>query len=67
MTTPAGVLAGLNDEQRAAATHTGGPLLILAGAGSGKTRTLVARAAWLRAGGVPSSRILLLTDRKSVV
>jgi DNA helicase II / ATP-dependent DNA helicase PcrA len=61
MTGPAGVLAGLNDEQRAAATHAGGPLLILAGAGTGKTRTLVARAAWLRERGVPSSRILLLT------
>ncbi|HEY1642762.1 MAG TPA: ATP-dependent helicase [Streptosporangiaceae bacterium] len=61
MTTPAGALAGLNDEQRAAATHAGGPLLILAGAGSGKTRTLVARAAWLREGGVPAARILLLT------
>jgi DNA helicase II / ATP-dependent DNA helicase PcrA len=55
------VLAGLNDEQRAAATHTGGPLLILAGAGTGKTGTLVARAAWLRGRGVAASRILLLT------
>jgi DNA helicase II / ATP-dependent DNA helicase PcrA len=54
-------LAGLNDEQRAAAAHEGGPLLILAGAGTGKTGTLVARAAWLREQGVPASRILLLT------
>nr|MDQ2874742.1 UvrD-helicase domain-containing protein [Actinomycetota bacterium] len=62
MTTgPPGALAGLNDEQRAAAAHQGGPLLILAGAGTGKTRTLVARAAWLREQGVPASRILLLT------
>jgi DNA helicase II / ATP-dependent DNA helicase PcrA len=61
MTGPAGVLAGLNDEQRAAATHEGGPLLILAGAGTGKTGTLVARAAWLREQGVQASRILLLT------
>ncbi|HUZ22140.1 MAG TPA: ATP-dependent helicase, partial [Streptosporangiaceae bacterium] len=52
---------GLNDEQRAAAAHEGGPLLILAGAGTGKTGTLVARAAWLREQGVPASRILLLT------
>ena len=37
----------LNDEQRAAATHAGGPLLILAGAGTGKTTTLCARVAWL--------------------
>ena len=54
-------LAGLNDEQRAAAAHVGGPLLILAGAGTGKTKTLVARAAWLRDQGIPASRILLLT------
>jgi DNA helicase II / ATP-dependent DNA helicase PcrA len=57
----ADVLAGLNDEQRAAATHAGGPLLILAGAGTGKTGTLVARAAWLRDQGTQASRILLLT------
>ena len=43
----ASALDGLNEEQRQAATHAGGPLLILAGAGTGKTRTLVARAAWL--------------------
>jgi DNA helicase II / ATP-dependent DNA helicase PcrA len=57
----AGGLERLNDEQRQAATHAGGPLLILAGAGSGKTGTLVARAAWLRSQGTPASRILLLT------
>src|SRR5580692_6988621 len=57
----AGVLEELNDEQRQAATHAGGPLLVLAGAGTGKTGTLVARAAWLRAQGVEASRILLLT------
>ena len=51
----------LNDDQRRAATHQGGPLLILAGAGTGKTGTLVARAAWLRDQGVQPSRILLLT------
>jgi DNA helicase-2/ATP-dependent DNA helicase PcrA len=61
MTGHPGALAGLNDEQRAAATHQGGPLLILAGAGTGKTGTLVARAAWLREQGVAASRILLLT------
>jgi DNA helicase II / ATP-dependent DNA helicase PcrA len=56
------ILDGLNEQQRRAVTHEGGPLLVLAGAGTGKTRTLVARAAWLRDGqGVPSSRILLLT------
>jgi DNA helicase-2/ATP-dependent DNA helicase PcrA len=56
------ILDGLNEQQRRAVTHQGGPLLVLAGAGTGKTRTLVARAAWLRdVQGVPASRILLLT------
>jgi len=56
------VLDGLNEQQRQAATQHGGPLLVLAGAGTGKTRTLVARAAWLHGSqGVPASRILLLT------
>src|SRR6201985_224394 len=54
-------LEELNDEQRAAATHAGGPLLILAGAGTGKTTTLCARLAWLVAEGAASERILLLT------
>jgi DNA helicase-2/ATP-dependent DNA helicase PcrA len=58
----ADILDGLNEQQRRAVTHQGGPLLVLAGAGTGKTRTLVARAAWLRDGqGVPAGRILLLT------
>ncbi|HEX7270288.1 MAG TPA: UvrD-helicase domain-containing protein, partial [Streptosporangiaceae bacterium] len=48
----ASLLDGLNEEQRLAAAHPGGPLLILAGAGTGKTRTLVARAAWLCGQGV---------------
>jgi DNA helicase II / ATP-dependent DNA helicase PcrA len=61
MTEQASVLDVLNDDQRRAATHRGGPLLILAGAGTGKTGTLVARAAWLRAQGMQASRILLLT------
>ncbi len=39
----AGMLDELNDEQRRAATHADGPLLVLAGAGTGKTGTLVAR------------------------
>jgi DNA helicase II / ATP-dependent DNA helicase PcrA len=58
----AGVLDGLNADQLSAATHQGGPLLILAGAGTGKTGTLVARAAWLRdEERIQPSRILLLT------
>jgi len=56
------ILDGLNEQQRRAVTHTGGPLLVLAGAGTGKTRMLVARAAWLRdCQGIQASRILLLT------
>src|SRR5713101_574785 len=54
-------LEKLNDEQRRAAMHPDGPLLVLAGAGTGKTGTLVARAAWLRSQGVQAGRILLLT------
>src|ERR671933_3086741 len=54
-------LAELNPEQRAAATHPGGPLLILAGAGTGKTTTLCARVAWLVAEGVQAERVLLVT------
>ena len=54
-------LAQLNAEQRAAATHAGDPLLILAGAGTGKTTTLCARVAWLLAEGMEAERILLLT------
>ena len=56
------ILDGLNEQQRRAATHEAGPLLVLAGAGTGKTRTLVARAAWLRdTQGMQANRILLLT------
>jgi DNA helicase-2/ATP-dependent DNA helicase PcrA len=51
----------LNPEQRAAALHRDGHLLVLAGAGTGKTTTLCARVASLVAGGVPAERILLLT------
>src|SRR5690242_21753389 len=54
-------LENLNCEQRLAATHAGGPLLILAGAGTGKTTTLCARVAWLVSVGVAPERILLLT------
>ena len=51
----------LNDEQRAVVTETGGPLLVLAGAGSGKTRTLTYRVAWLLQSGINPDRILLAT------
>jgi len=53
--------AELNDEQYAAVTAEPGPLLILAGAGSGKTRTLTYRVAYLLSKGVQAGEILLLT------
>ena len=52
---------GLNTEQRQAVLHDGGPLRIIAGAGTGKTRTLVARLARLLDEGAPPERILLVT------
>jgi ATP-dependent DNA helicase UvrD/PcrA len=54
-------LESLNEAQRRAATHADGPLLILAGAGTGKTTALCARVAWLVEQGVAPERILLLT------
>ena len=60
-------LSGLNEAQLAAATHgigeesPGGPLLIIAGAGTGKTSTLAHRVAHLLAGGADPERLLLLT------
>jgi DNA helicase-2/ATP-dependent DNA helicase PcrA len=54
-------LERLNPEQRSAVEHTGGPLLVVAGAGSGKTWTLACRVARLVDRGLAPERILLLT------
>jgi DNA helicase-2/ATP-dependent DNA helicase PcrA len=58
---PRDFTAELNAEQAAAARHTSGPLLVIAGAGTGKTRTLVYRVAHLLERGVAPERVLLLT------
>src|ERR671914_1276638 len=54
-------LDGLNRSQRAAVTHPGGPLIVVAGAGTGKTRTLTCRFAWLVDQGAAPDEILSLT------
>src|ERR1035441_9960043 len=51
----------LNEQQHAAVTAPPGPALVIAGAGSGKTRTLIYRVAYLLEQGIPPQNILLLT------
>ncbi len=51
----------LNEQQHAAVTAPPGPALVIAGAGSGKTRTLTYRVAYLLEHGIPADRVLLLT------
>lgn len=56
------ILSGLNKAQQEAVTHWGTPLLILAGAGSGKTRALTHRAAWIiQNKGINPEQILMIT------
>src|SRR5438876_4713520 len=58
---PADFLADLNQVQREAASAINGPVLIVAGAGSGKTRVLIYRTAYLLAQGISPWNILALT------
>ena len=54
-------LLTLNPAQQAAVQHPGGPLLVIAGAGSGKTRVLTARVAWLLEHGEPAESLVAFT------
>ena len=56
-------LKGLNPEQREAALHMKGPLLIVAGAGAGKTKTITHRIVNLIKNGVPPEKILAVKKK----
>jgi DNA helicase-2/ATP-dependent DNA helicase PcrA len=58
---PDHLLSDLTDPQRQAASHVDGPALILAGPGSGKTRVITRRVAWLLVNGIPAWQVLALT------
>src|ERR671914_1690680 len=55
------LLDGLNASQSAVVAHSGGPLLVVAGPGTGKTRTLTESYAWLVEEGTPAECVLALT------
>jgi DNA helicase II / ATP-dependent DNA helicase PcrA len=55
------LLDGLNASQRGVVTHSGGPLLVVAGPGTGRTHALTERYAWLVGEGVPAECVLALT------
>ncbi|MAB28130.1 MAG: hypothetical protein CMJ53_02435 [Planctomycetaceae bacterium] len=58
---PENLLDGLTDPQLEAAAHVDGPALVLAGPGSGKTRVITRRVAWLLHQGIPAWQVLALT------
>jgi DNA helicase-2/ATP-dependent DNA helicase PcrA len=58
------IFEGLNEEQKRAVSQTEGPVLIVAGAGSGKTRVLTCRVANILASGTDPSKVMALTFTK---
>ena len=58
------ILSGLNPQQKAAVRQLNGPVLIVAGAGSGKTRVLTGRIAYAIAEGCDPERMMALTFTK---